>query len=85
MRLINLVIMGLYCLNLVFDLFSENGSTFLRLLLVVLAYFDFIYFVVTITRRLSSYLQFPIFGLPDSAKLHIESNPSGTKVGGDSA
>lgn len=81
--MINLVIMGLYGLNLVIDLFSESGSTFFRMMLVILAYFDFGTFVVTITRRLSHYLQFPIFGLPNSAQLNLD--PSSTKVsGGDS-
>lgn len=84
MRMINLIIMGLYGLNLVIDLFSEEGSSFLRMMLVVLAYFDFGTFVVTVTRRLSHYLQFPIFGLPEDLKRESSSTP-GTKIGGDSA
>lgn len=85
MRMINLLIMGLYCLNLVVDLFSDNGSTFLRMMMVVLSYLDFGFFVVTVTRRLSNYLQFPIFGLPESAVAHNESKAqSGTKVSGES-
>ena len=80
MRLVNLLIMGLYSLNLVIDLFSDTGSTFLRILLVVVAYIDFGTFVVTITRRLSNYLQFPIFGLPAELK-GVSNSPTAVKSG----
>lgn len=82
MRMVNLVIMAFYCLNLVIDLFSSGSGVF-RFILVSLAYSDFIIFVVGMTRRLSSYLQFPIFGLP--ANLVPPNAGAGSKPEADSS
>ena len=64
MRLFNLVITAVYGLNIFIDAFSTNGAFFTRLVLVLLAWADFIIFVYVVLNKLSTFLNFPILSLP---------------------
>lgn len=76
MRLVNLLIMSLYAINIMVDIFYSEGSGFLRIILLVVALLDFALFVYVIISKLSKYLNFPVFGLPKTA----QGNQSSTSV-----
>jgi hypothetical protein len=68
MRLFNALILTLYVLCMMFDTFTDGGSGLLRTVTLILALVDFSLFGYVIATRLSSYLNFPIFGLPSYLK-----------------
>lgn len=66
MRLFNLVIMCLYGFNLAIDVFSQTGSLFFRYVMLTFAWADFLIFNYVVITKLSTFLNFPVFGLPSN-------------------